>query len=140
MQEYCHTQVRCFIRKKEVLWLPDPGSGSFLTPYIRDPGWVKKIRIRDEHLRSFFRELGNSFLVKNTLNSLMRIHLQDLFDPGSEMEKLRSGIRYKPPGSATLEKGKQNGGSLIDCRFQLLIIPRSYLFQNIKTIIMFTVL
>ncbi len=35
------------------------GIGPFLTPWIRDPEW-KKIRIRDEHPRSFFRELRDS--------------------------------------------------------------------------------
>jgi hypothetical protein len=39
---------------------PDPGYGAVLTSGL-DPGW-KKIRIRDEHSRSFFRELSNSFL------------------------------------------------------------------------------
>jgi hypothetical protein len=39
----------------------DPRSGirCFFGPWIRDPGW-KKIRIRDEHPRLFFRELRNS--------------------------------------------------------------------------------
>jgi hypothetical protein len=27
-----------------------------------DPGWVKKIKIRDEHPGSIFRELRNNFL------------------------------------------------------------------------------
>jgi hypothetical protein len=41
----------------------DQGSGVFLTP-VRDPGWIKKIkiRIRDEHPGSYFRELRNNFL------------------------------------------------------------------------------
>jgi hypothetical protein len=36
-------------------------------PWIRDPGWKKSgSGIRDEHPRSFFRELRNSFRAKNT--------------------------------------------------------------------------
>ncbi len=37
----------------------DPGSGAFFDPWIRDPGWVKKNRIRvgDEQPGSYFREL-----------------------------------------------------------------------------------
>jgi hypothetical protein len=31
----------------------------------------------------------------------MRIRIRDLFDPESGMEKFGSGIRHKPPGSAT---------------------------------------
>jgi hypothetical protein len=45
--------------------IPDPGSGRcFFEPLILDPGWVKilKIRIQDEHLGSYFRELRNNFL------------------------------------------------------------------------------
>jgi hypothetical protein len=44
------TQVRCFIRKKEVLRLPDPGSGAFLTPKSRNRNG-KNVRIKDEHPR-----------------------------------------------------------------------------------------
>jgi hypothetical protein len=41
----------------------DPGSGIRCLFDIPDPGWVKiKIRIRNEHLGSYSRELGNSFL------------------------------------------------------------------------------
>jgi hypothetical protein len=57
---------------------PDPGSGAFLIPgsgiQIRDPG---KIWIRDEHPRSFLRELRNSILGKKFLNSLLRIRIRD---------------------------------------------------------------
>ncbi len=46
---------------------PDPGSGAFLTPRS---GMGNKARpgsgIRDEHPRSFFRELRKSFWVTNT--------------------------------------------------------------------------
>jgi hypothetical protein len=51
-------------------------------PLIRDPGGMDKkikIRLRDEHPGSYFRELSN----------------RNLFDPGS-------GIRDKHPVSATL--------------------------------------
>jgi hypothetical protein len=34
----------------------------------------------------------------------MRIRIRDLLEPGSGMEKSRSGIRNKHPGSATLQK------------------------------------
>jgi hypothetical protein len=48
-----------------VLRDPDPGSGAFITPWIRDPGWVKiRIRIRDEQTGSYFRELRKNFGVK----------------------------------------------------------------------------
>jgi hypothetical protein len=74
---------------------PDPGSGAFVTPWIRDPGWVKnQIRIRDEHPRSYFPQRLENFFVK-ILNSMM-------WDPESflsGMEKIRS--RDKHPGSAT---------------------------------------
>jgi len=36
------------------------------------------------------------------LNSLIRIRIRNLFDPGSGMEKLGSWIQDKHPGSATL--------------------------------------
>jgi hypothetical protein len=41
-----------------------------------DPGW-EKIRIRDEHPESYFRDLGNNFLGKKYLNSLMRIWIRE---------------------------------------------------------------
>jgi hypothetical protein len=44
---------------------PGPGSGAFLTPGF-GIGDGEKIRIRDEHPRSFFSELRNSFSAKNT--------------------------------------------------------------------------
>jgi hypothetical protein len=66
---------------------PDPGSGVFVTPGS-DIGKKNKIRIRDEHPGSSFRELRNIFLVKNLkyLNSLMWIRIQD-------PESFRSWIR-----------------------------------------------
>jgi hypothetical protein len=51
----------------------------------------KKIRIRDEHPRSFFRELRNSLWVK-ILHSFMRIWVRDLFD-------LDPGWKNSGPGS-----------------------------------------
>ncbi len=43
-----------------------PGSGirCLFDPWIRDPGWVKKIRIRirDERPGLYFRKLRNNFL------------------------------------------------------------------------------
>jgi hypothetical protein len=53
------------------LWFPSQCCGSrircLFDPWIRNPGWVKKIknrvRIRDEHPRSYFRELRNNFLM-----------------------------------------------------------------------------
>ncbi len=57
---------------------------------IRDPWWGK-IRIRDKHPRSFFRELIEIvFRVKNILWSGSEI--RNLFDHGSGMEKFGSGI------------------------------------------------
>ncbi len=61
----------------------DPGSGAF-DPLILNPRWKKSgSGIRDEYPGSYFRELGKICLVKNTWNSLMRIRIRDLFDPGS---------------------------------------------------------
>jgi hypothetical protein len=62
-----------------VFWIRDPVP---LYPWIRDPGWVKKlgsgsvIRIRDEQPGPYFRVLRNSFWVN--ILSFMRIQ-----DPGS---------------------------------------------------------
>jgi hypothetical protein len=65
--------------------------------------------IQDEQPGSYFLELRNHFFGLKYLNSLMRIR-----DPESGMEtvrirdpgwkKVRSGIRNKHPGSATLKK------------------------------------
>jgi hypothetical protein len=84
---------------------PDSGSDAFLTPGsgIWNPhhpdGYKIKIRIRDEHPGSYFRELGNNFLSKKYLNSLMRIRMRNplsgiflTLDPGSRMEKFGSGM------------------------------------------------
>ncbi len=79
---------------------PDPGSR------IRD-GYKIKIRIRDEHPGSNFREIRNNFL---------RLEILKFFnsdpDPGSGIlltedpgwKKFRFGIRDKHPRSATLNK------------------------------------
>jgi hypothetical protein len=90
--------------------VPDPEYGSFLTHAseirMRDPGW-KKIRIRDEHPRSFFRELRNNFLGSKILKFFdadpdpgSGMFLTP--DPGSGREKFGSRIWEKHPESATL--------------------------------------
>jgi hypothetical protein len=81
-------KIRKYFNRKAVLRIRIP----FLTPGIRytDSGW-EKIRIRDEHPKSFFRKLINSFLGYKYLNSLIRIRIQDLVNPGSGMEKIESG-------------------------------------------------
>jgi hypothetical protein len=65
----------------------DPGSGAFLTLWIRDPGWVKN---KDQNLGSgsgmnitnqISESLETIFWVKY-LNSLMRMWIQ-IFDPVS---------------------------------------------------------
>jgi hypothetical protein len=69
---------------EEVLVIFKQCSGSgircFVDPWIRDPGWVKiKIRIRDEHLGSYFREkLLFWFKIIKFIDA----------DPGSWMEKI----------------------------------------------------
>ncbi len=82
---------------------PDPGFGAFLPLDTGSRAGIrngKKIRIRDEHPGSHFRELRKNLLGWKYLNSLMGI--RDPFDPGSGMEKFGSVIRKKHPGSATL--------------------------------------
>jgi hypothetical protein len=49
--------------------------------------------IRDENPESFFRELCISFLSYKYLNSLMRIRIRDLFNPGSG---IRDGKKTDP--------------------------------------------
>jgi hypothetical protein len=79
--------------------VPDPGSGAFL---IQGSGIDKKIkiRIRDEHAGSYFRELRTIFWVKilKCIDADPGILL--ILDPGSEIGKIR--IRDKHPGFATL--------------------------------------
>jgi hypothetical protein len=58
--------------------------------WIRVPGWIKKIRIRDEQLGLYFRELRNNFFGLKYLNSLMRIA-----EPG--WKKFGSGIKIPDP-------------------------------------------
>jgi hypothetical protein len=77
---------------------------------IRDPVtfFSPWIRVRDEHPASYFRELRNNFF---GLKMVLKFFDADA-DPGSEIflsldrgsriEKFRSGIREKHPGSATL--------------------------------------
>ncbi len=50
-------------------------------------------------LDPIFENIGSVFCVKNTL---MRIRIRDLVNPGSGIEK--NGIRDKHPGSAILKK------------------------------------
>jgi hypothetical protein len=57
-----------------------------------------KIRIRDEHPGSYFRQLRNNFWVKNSV-----IRDPESSDPGSGMEKFGSGIWDNHPRSATLQ-------------------------------------
>jgi hypothetical protein len=100
--------------------------GCLFDPWIRDPGWeIVSIRIRDEQPGSYFLELRNHFFAFLGVKILkffdedpgsgmetVRIRDGDGSDPGSGMEtvrirdpgwkKVRSGIRDKHPGSATL--------------------------------------
>jgi hypothetical protein len=46
--------------------------------------------------------LEKFFGLKKYLNSLMWIRIRNLFYPGSGIEKVGSGLRFKHPGSATL--------------------------------------
>jgi hypothetical protein len=66
----------------------ESGIRCFFDHWIRDPQDGKKsgFEIRDEHSRSFFRELRNIFWGLKYLNSMMRI--RDLFNPGSGMIKI----------------------------------------------------
>jgi hypothetical protein len=72
-------------------------------PRIRiwDPGWGK-IRIRDEHPGSYFRELRNIFWVK-----ILKFFASDP-DSGWKYLDPRSGTSYRHPRSATLMKGVNN--------------------------------
>ena len=67
---------------------PDPGSGAFNTPGSGN-------RIRDENFRSYFRELRNNLLGKNTLILWCGCGSGNLFDPGSG---IRNG-KNSAPGS-----------------------------------------
>jgi hypothetical protein len=81
------------------------GSGSgircFFDPWIRDPGWLKKIKIRDDHPRSYFRELRNNFWVKIILffaadaDRDPGIFLTRIRDP--HWKKFGSGINIPDP-------------------------------------------
>jgi hypothetical protein len=68
-------------------------------PWIRDPGWVKKIRIRirDEQPGSYgiSKSLKKQFLGLKYLNSLMRIQDGKNSDPG--WKKFISGINIPDP-------------------------------------------
>jgi hypothetical protein len=73
---------------------PNPGSGAFLSP---GSGMGKKsgsgIRFRDEQPRSYLLELRNHFLW---------VKILEFLDVDLGWKKVRSGIRDKHPGSATL--------------------------------------
>jgi hypothetical protein len=81
------------------------GSGSgfrcLFDPWIRDPEWVKKnrVRIRDDQPGSYFRMLKNRFFWLKYLNHLMRIRDGKTSYPGSGMENIR--IRGKLPDRNT---------------------------------------
>jgi hypothetical protein len=67
---------------------PDPGSDAFLTPWIRDPGWVKKSGSgsgmnKPDHISESFRTI---FWVK-----ILKFFYED---PGFGVEK----IRIQDPG------------------------------------------
>ncbi len=54
----------------------------------KNPDQVSGMNIPD----LIFENLVSVFLGKKYLNSLMRMRNRDLVNPGSEMEKIRSGI------------------------------------------------
>jgi hypothetical protein len=76
--------IRCFLI---------PGSGM---------GKIFWIRIRHEHPRSFFRELGNSFYGLKIHKFFDGSGIWYLFDLGSGMEKFGSGINIPDPQHSTL--------------------------------------
>ncbi len=80
-------------------------------------GMGKKSRsgagIRDEHPGSYFPELRNYFLVKNTQILGCGSGSGIFFNPGSKMEVFGSGILDKHTGSATLIKRRKKGGDLV---------------------------
>jgi hypothetical protein len=83
----------------------DPVSGAFLTP---GSGMSKKIRIRirDEQLGSYFRELRNNFFGFKILKFFY-------VDPGSGMGKFGSGIwdgKNSDPGSGMEKIRIRNSG------------------------------
>jgi hypothetical protein len=63
-----------------------------LDPGCKKSGSGSRIRIRDEHPKSFCRELRNNFKDQKYFNSLMGI--RDLFDPGSGIRDGKIQIRY----------------------------------------------
>jgi hypothetical protein len=82
-----------------MLWIRDSESGAFLTSEfgIRDRKNVR-IRIRDEQLGSYFRELRKNFLVE----------ILQFFDadPGSRMGKIRirDGKNSNPGQTSRIRK------------------------------------
>ncbi len=71
---------------------PDPGSGVFLCPWIREG---KKSGSEKKHPESYLLELSNNFRDQNYLNSFC-------CGSGSGMEKFGSRIQDKHLGSAIL--------------------------------------
>jgi hypothetical protein len=63
-------------------------------------------KIRDEHPGSYFRELRNNFWVKINLNSLMRIRIRYLLDPGSGIQDEK--IRIQDAGSGIITPDPQH--------------------------------
>jgi hypothetical protein len=62
----------------------------------------RKSRFRMNIPDNFPESSETLFWVKKYPNSLMRIRIRVLFDPGCGMEKLGFGIRFKHSGSRTL--------------------------------------
>jgi hypothetical protein len=89
--------IECRIQFYKKTSVVNPGSGAFLTP---DPGsGVEKIQIQDpgsemdipylifENLHNIIHSIN--FLGKKYLNSIKRIQIRDLVNPGYGMEKSR---------------------------------------------------
>jgi hypothetical protein len=64
---------------------PDPGSGAFLTPWIRDPGWAKS-QDPDHGSRMNYPDH-----ISESLETIFWVKILKCFDadPGSGMEKIR---------------------------------------------------
>jgi hypothetical protein len=100
-------RIREAQKHKDSVADPDPGSGVFLTPWIRDlgSGMGKK--------SGSGPGINNPDHISESLETIFGVKILKFFDayPGSEMEKFVSGIRDvkvlirdKHPGSATQPK------------------------------------
>jgi hypothetical protein len=70
--------LRCTLWVRAAPSVAHPGSGAFFTPGSEIWDGLKiKIRVRDQHPGSYFRELRNNILGLKFLNSLMRIWIRD---------------------------------------------------------------